>query len=176
MSIEASATFTVMEPETMSRMFTGELHPDRDFFIYSRHFNCPQSWRQMDALESTKVAYCTSSGMCAISSALLQLCPEGSHIVASSCFCGSTHSLLSHFLPRSCSIRNTFVDISNIDEVRDAIRVGDTKVLYMESVSIPTLTIVDVLTLNAVAHEKNVLLFIDNTRHEILDLTSCSND
>uniref|UniRef100_A0A7N0VJ35 Uncharacterized protein n=1 Tax=Kalanchoe fedtschenkoi TaxID=63787 RepID=A0A7N0VJ35_KALFE len=39
MSIEASATFTVMEPETMQRMFAGELGPDRDFFIYSRHFN-----------------------------------------------------------------------------------------------------------------------------------------
>ncbi|XP_039145577.1 agamous-like MADS-box protein AGL5 [Dioscorea cayenensis subsp. rotundata] len=43
MSIEASVTFTAMEPKTMSRMFTGELSPDRDFFIYSRHFNHPQS-------------------------------------------------------------------------------------------------------------------------------------
>ncbi|KAL9227779.1 hypothetical protein vseg_003430 [Gypsophila vaccaria] len=39
MSIEASATFTVMEPETMGRLFSGELGPDRDFYIYSRHFN-----------------------------------------------------------------------------------------------------------------------------------------
>ncbi|MQL05525.1 hypothetical protein EI015_25980, partial [Escherichia coli] len=39
MSIEASATFTVMEPETMRKMFSGELGADRDFFIYSRHFN-----------------------------------------------------------------------------------------------------------------------------------------
>jgi methionine-gamma-lyase len=39
MSIEASTTFTVMEPETMRRMFSGELGPERDFFIYSRHFN-----------------------------------------------------------------------------------------------------------------------------------------
>lgn len=53
MSIEASATFTVMKPETMRRMFAGELGPDRDFFIYSRHFNPTvlNLSRQMAALE-----------------------------------------------------------------------------------------------------------------------------
>lgn len=40
MSIEASATFTVMEPDTMRRLFAGELGPERgDLYIYSRHFN-----------------------------------------------------------------------------------------------------------------------------------------
>lgn len=65
MSIEASATFTVMEPETLSRMFTGELGPDRDFFIYSRHFNPTvlNLGRQMAALEGTEAAYCTASGI-----------------------------------------------------------------------------------------------------------------
>nr|GEV08333.1 methionine gamma-lyase-like [Tanacetum cinerariifolium] len=69
MSIEASATFTVMEPETLSRMFAGELGPDRDFFIYSRHFNPTvlNLGRQMAALEGTEAAYCTASGMSAIS-------------------------------------------------------------------------------------------------------------
>ncbi|PIA48802.1 hypothetical protein AQUCO_01300022v1 [Aquilegia coerulea] len=63
MSIEASATFTVMEPETMRRMFSGELGADRDFFIYSRHFNPTvlNLSRQMAALEGTEAAYCTSS-------------------------------------------------------------------------------------------------------------------
>lgn len=65
MSIEASATFTVMEPETMRRMFAGELGPDRDFFIYSRHFNPTvlSLGRQMAALEGTEAAYCTASGI-----------------------------------------------------------------------------------------------------------------
>lgn len=40
MSIEASATFTVMEPDTMGRLFAGELGLERgDLYIYSRHFN-----------------------------------------------------------------------------------------------------------------------------------------
>lgn len=65
MSIEASATFTVMEPETMRRMFAGELGPDNDFFVYSRHFNPTvlNLSRQMAALEATEAAYCTSSGI-----------------------------------------------------------------------------------------------------------------
>ena len=69
MSIEASATFIVMEPETMKRMFSGELGPERDFYIYSRHFNPTvlNLGRQMAALEGTEAAYCTSSGMSAIS-------------------------------------------------------------------------------------------------------------
>lgn len=64
MSIEASATFTVMEPDTMRRMFAGELGPDNDFFVYSRHFNPTvlNLSRQMAALEGTQAAYCTSSG------------------------------------------------------------------------------------------------------------------
>lgn len=85
MSIEASATFTVMEPETMRRMFSGELGPDRDFFIYSRHFNPTvlNLGRLMAALEGTEAAYCTASGMSAISSVLLQLCSSGGHVVTS---------------------------------------------------------------------------------------------
>ncbi|KAK8682292.1 hypothetical protein V6N13_054684 [Hibiscus sabdariffa] len=72
MSIEASATFTVMEPKTMRRMFAGELNPDHDFFIYSRHFNPTvlNIGRLMAALEGTEAAYCTASGMSAISSML----------------------------------------------------------------------------------------------------------
>ncbi|KAI6702673.1 hypothetical protein NL676_011809 [Syzygium grande] len=64
MSIEASTTFTVMEPETMLRMFARELGPDRDFFIYSRHFNQTvlNLGRQMVALEGTEAAYCIASG------------------------------------------------------------------------------------------------------------------
>ncbi|KAG6396885.1 hypothetical protein SASPL_143043 [Salvia splendens] len=113
MSIEASATFTVMEPETMRRMFTGELGPDRDFFFYSRHFNPTvlNLGRLMASLEGTEAAYCTASGMSAVSSVLLQLCSAGGHVVASRTLYGGTHTLLTHFLPRTCNITTSFVDI-----------------------------------------------------------------
>ncbi|KAL0409207.1 UNVERIFIED_CONTAM: Methionine gamma-lyase [Sesamum radiatum] len=165
MSIEASATFTVMEPETMRRMFSGELGPDRDFFIYSRHFNPTvlNLGRLMAALEGTEAAYCTASGMAAISSVLLQLCSSGGHVVASRTLYGGTHALLTHFLPRACNITTTFVDIRDHEMVRREIVGGRTKVLYFESVSNPTLTVANVPELCRIAHEKGVTVVVDNT-------------
>ncbi|CAA7403700.1 unnamed protein product [Spirodela intermedia] len=165
MSIEASATFTVMEPDTMRRMFSGELGPDRDFFIYSRHFNPTvlNLGRQMAALEGTEAAYCTASGMSAISSVLLQVCGTGGHIVASRRLYGGTYALMSHFLSRACGIQTTFVEIGDLAAVSAAIREGETKVLYLESVANPTLAVADVPSLCAVAHEKGVMVVVDNT-------------
>ncbi|KAL4283838.1 hypothetical protein GQ457_16G025840 [Hibiscus cannabinus] len=165
MSIEPSATFTVMEPETMRRMFTGELGPDRDFFIYSRHFNPTvlNLSRQLAALEGTEAAYCTASGMAAISSVLLQLCSSGGHVVASATLYGGTHALLTHFLPRTCNITTTFVDIIDHEAVKNAIVQGRTKVLFFESMSNPTLTVADIPELSKLAHEKGITVVVDNT-------------
>lgn len=165
MSIEASATFTVMEPETMPRMFSGELGPDRDFFIYSRHFNPTvlNLSRHLAAMESTEAAYCTASGMSAISSVILQLCSSGGHIVASQELYGGTHALLSQFLPRACNITTSFVDITDLKKVDEAIVEGKTSLLYFESVSNPTLTVANTPELARIAHEKKVKVVVDNT-------------
>ncbi|GAV88902.1 Cys_Met_Meta_PP domain-containing protein [Cephalotus follicularis] len=165
MSIEASATFTVMEPETMRRMFSGELGPDRDFFIYSRHFNPTvlNLSRLMAALEGTEAAYCTSSGMSAISSVLLQLCSSGGHMVASRSLYGGTHALLTHFLPRACNINTTFVDIGDLELVKNAIVQGKTKVLYFEAMSNPSLIVANIPELSRIAHDKGVTVVVDNT-------------
>lgn len=165
MSIEASATFTVMEPDTMRRMFSGELGPDRDFFIYSRHFNPTvlNLSRQMAALEGTEAAYCTASGMSAISSVLLQLCSSGDHVVASRALYGGTHALLTHFLPRACNITTSFVDLGDLDMVKAGIIEGRTKVLYFEAISNPTLAVANIPELCRIAHDKGVMVVVDNT-------------
>lgn len=165
MSIEASATFTVMEPETMRRMFAGELGPDRDFFVYSRHFNPTvlNLSRQMAALEGTEAAYCTASGMSAISCVLLQLCSSGGHVVASRSLYGGTHTLLTHFLPRACNITTTFVDVQDLEMVNKAMVQGKTNVLYFESISNPTLTVANIPELSRLAHGKGVKVVVDNT-------------
>ncbi|PKI64358.1 hypothetical protein CRG98_015218 [Punica granatum] len=164
MSIEASTTFTVMEPEIMRRIFTGELCPDRDF-IYSRHFNPTvlNLGRQMAALEGTEAAYCTASGMAAISSVLMEMCSSGGHVVAPQTLYGGTHSLLTHFLPTVCNITTSFVDIMDHAAVGDAIVEGKTKVLYLESMSNPTMTVADVPKLSRIAHDKGVMVVVDNT-------------
>ncbi|KAL3636969.1 hypothetical protein CASFOL_019268 [Castilleja foliolosa] len=165
MSIEASATFTVMEPETLQRMFAGELGPDRDFYIYSRHFNPTvlNLSRLMAALEGTEAAYCTASGMSAIVSVLLQICSSGDHLVAAQTVYGGTHALLTHFLPRTCNITTSFVDIRDYEMVERAIVEGKTKVLYFETISNPTLTVANVPELCRIAHDKGVMVVVDNT-------------
>ncbi|XP_019149666.1 PREDICTED: methionine gamma-lyase [Ipomoea nil] len=165
MSIEASATFTVMEPESLRRMFSGELGPDNDYFIYSRHFNPTvlNVSRLMAAMEGTEAAYCTASGMSAISSVMFQLLSSGDHVVAARTLYGGTHALLTHFLPRVCNITTTFVDIRDLAAVKDAIVEGKTKVLYFESVANPTLTVANIPELSRIAHDKGAMVVVDNT-------------
>ncbi|CAL0323074.1 unnamed protein product [Lupinus luteus] len=165
MSIEASATFTVMEPETLRRMFAGELGHDQDFFIYSRHFNPTvlNLSRQLAALEGTEAAYCTSSGMSAISAVLLQLVSNGGHVVAANSLYGGTHALLTHFLPRVSNITTTFVDIMDLEQVKDAIIEGKTSVLYFETMSNPNLKVANIPELSRLGHEKGVTVVVDNT-------------
>ncbi|KAJ7299003.1 hypothetical protein O6H91_Y324700 [Diphasiastrum complanatum] len=142
---------------------------DRDFYIYSRHFNPTvlNLGRQIAAMEGTEAAYCTASGMSAIASVLLQLCSSGDHIVASSCLYGGTHALLSHFFLRACSISTTFVDIDDLQSVQSAIT-GSTKVLYFEAMSNPTLTVADIPALVQIGHENGLTVVVDNTFSPLL--------
>ncbi|EFJ33643.1 hypothetical protein SELMODRAFT_82714 [Selaginella moellendorffii] len=165
MSIEASSTFTVMEAETMGKMFKGELGPDRDFYIYSRHFNPTvlNLGRQIAAMEGTQAAYCTASGMSAVASVILQLCDAGDHVVASNRLYGGTYALLRHFLPRTCGIATTFVDVTDTAAVERAVASRGTKILYVESIANPVLTVADIPALAAIAHARSAALVVDNT-------------
>ena len=66
MSVEASTTFTVIDPTTMPEIFQGHLGPDvGGCYLYGRHFN-PTVYvlgRQIAAYEGAQAGYCTASGM-----------------------------------------------------------------------------------------------------------------
>ncbi len=164
MSIEASSTFTVINPETMPALFQGRAGPDKGCYLYGRHFN-PTVFnlgRQMAALAGTEAAYCTASGMGAISSVIMCLCDEGDEIVASNAIYGGSFALLNDFLPVKAGIRTTFVDITDSDAVWAAIT-DKTKLIYTETLSNPTLRLADIPRLAAVARSKDVALVVDNT-------------
>lgn len=164
MSIEASTTFTVIDPETMPDLFEGRQGPDKGCYLYGRHFN-PTVFnlgRQMAALESTEAAYCTASGMAAISGTVLCLCNAGDEIVASNAMYGGTFALLQDFLPAKTGIRTRFVDITDLDAVADAIN-EKTKLLITESVSNPTLRLANIPQLADIARQRGVSLVVDNT-------------
>lgn len=165
MSVEASTTFTVMDPETMPEIFQGHLGPEQGgCYLYGRHFN-PTVYilgRQVAALEGAQNGYATASGLSAIAAALLQSCNTGDHIVAERSVYGGTFALLHEFLPLKSGIQTTFVDSSDLELVRAAVR-PNTKVIYCESLSNPTLRIADIPGLAAIAEASGAKLIVDNT-------------
>ena len=169
MSIEASTTFTVIDPETMPDLFQGRKGPDKGCYLYGRHFNptVHNLGRQMAALEGTEGGYCTASGMAAIAGAVLSLCDAGDHIVASGAMYGGTYALLHDFLPLKTGITSTFVDITDVDAVAAAMT-AKTKLVLTESVSNPTLRVADIPRLAGLAHDRGTLLVVDNTFSPLL--------
>jgi methionine-gamma-lyase len=164
-SIETSSTYTVMDPRTMPEIFKGRLGPDNaGCYLYGRHFN-PTVYalsRELAALEGTASAYCAASGMGAISAVVLALCDSGDHVVSSHTVYGGTWALLNDFMPRKAAVTTSFVDTCNPDAVRAAIT-ERTRLLYVESISNPTLRVADIPTLAAIAHEAGIPLVVDNT-------------
>ena len=165
MSVEASTTFTVMEPGTVPEIFAGAKSPDQGgCYLYGRHFN-PTVYnlgRQMAAMEGVQAAYCAASGMGAISAALLALCQTGDHMVSSNAIYGGTYALMHDFLPSKNGITTTMVDAGDEAAVRAAIR-PNTQVIFAESFANPTLRIANVPMLARIAREVGATLVIDNT-------------
>lgn len=165
MSVEASTTFTVMDPKTMPELFQGHLGPDvGGCYLYGRHFN-PTVYvlgRQIAAIEGAQAGYCTASGLSAIAAAILQLGDSGDHVVASRAVYGGTFALLSEYLPRKANIRTTFVDTQDLAAVETALGRG-ARVLYCETMSNPTLRIADLPRLAEAAHGAGATLVVDNT-------------
>lgn len=164
MSVESSSTFTVMKPDTLPALFEGHVTPQEGCYLYGRSFN-PTVYhlsRQIAAIEGTEAAYCTASGMAAISAALLHLCQSGDHIVASHTVYGGTYALTHDFLPAKANIHTSFVDVSDLAAV-DAAITDTTKVIYAESIANPTLRVADISGLSAIARRHGIALVIDNT-------------
>lgn len=165
MSVEASTTFTVLKSGTMPEIFHGEKGPDQGgCYLYGRHFN-PTVYnlgKQLAALEGTEAAYCTASGMAAISATVMQLCDAGDHIVSSNAVYGGTYALLHDLLPPKTGISTSLVDITDLKAVEAAIT-DRTRVIYTESVANPTLRLADIPALSNIARRHGIKLVVDNT-------------
>lgn len=165
MCIEASSTFTALTTGSMDAMFAGKRGPDTGgCYLYGRHENptVHELERQLAAIESTEAAACTASGLSAIAGALLQLTAAGDHIVSARTIYGGTFALLSHFLPAHTGITTTFVDPRDLAAV-EASFTDRTRVLYVEGISNPTLSVANLPALADIAHRYGAKLVVDNT-------------
>jgi len=116
---------------------------------------------QMMAIEGADACLATASGMAAVSVALFGLLKQGDHIVCDWTTYSSTHEMLDHRLT-DYGITTTFVDTADLASVAAAIR-PSTKVLYFETIANPSMKVVDVPSLVALAHERNLIVVCDNT-------------
>ncbi len=111
-------------------------------------------------LESGAKGFAFSSGMAAISSALMLL-SAGDHIIAAEDVYGGTYRALTTIFNRM-NIETTFVDMTDLDAVKRALK-PNTKAVYMETPSNPTLKITDIGAVCAWAKENGLLSMADNT-------------
>lgn len=111
-------------------------------------------------LEGGVRGFAFASGMAAISTAFL-LFEKGDHVLVTEDVYGGTFRVVTQILPKF-GIDYTFVDMTNLDEVRASIR-ENTKILYIETPSNPTMKVSDIRGLVAIAKEHDCLTFLDNT-------------
>jgi len=138
------------------------LKAGEDEFIYARYGN-PTTRMFEDriaALEGTEDAFATASGMAAVSGALMSLVRAGDHVVSSRALFGSCLFVLEEVLQKF-GVRVTFVDGADLNQWRQAVTPG-TKAVFFESMSNPTLELVDIRAVSGIAHNAGAIVICDN--------------
>lgn len=117
--------------------------------------------KKIAALEGAEDALGVSSGMAAISIALLAFLKQGDHVVVTKDVYGGTHKFLTNFAVRY-GIETEFVDCTDVDAIEAAIQ-PNTKAIYIETPSNPGLCLIDIEAVSKVSQAHNLPLLIDNT-------------
>ncbi|ALF20181.1 methionine gamma-lyase [Fusobacterium vincentii] len=160
MPIYQTSTFIFDSAEQGGRRFALE----EAGYIYTRLGNPTTTVleNKIAVLEEGEAGVAMSSGMGAISSTLWTVLKAGDHIVTDKTLYGCTFALMNHGLTRF-GVEVTFVDTSNLDEVKNAMK-KNTRVVYLETPANPNLKIVDLEALSKIAHTNpNTLVIVDNT-------------
>ena len=133
-----------------------------DEFIYARYGNPTVAMFEdrIAALEGAEDAFATASGMAAVNGALMSLLKAGDHVVSSRALFGSCLYILEEILTRF-GVEVTFVDGTDLGQWRAAVR-PDTKVVFFESLSNPTLQVIDVAGVAEIAHAVGATVVCDN--------------
>lgn len=133
-----------------------------DEFIYARYGNPTTRMfeERIAALEGTEDAFATASGMAAVNGALTSMLRAGDHVVSSRALFGSCLYILEEVLTRY-GVKVTFVDGADLDQWRAAVT-PQTKAVFFESMSNPTLELVDIRSVSEIAHKVGAVVIVDN--------------
>ena len=153
-----TSSFTFDSAEHMRGAFTEEILSN----IYSRFSNpnVKEFEDKMALLEGTEAAYATATGMAAVFASFMAFLKSGDHVLSARAIFGSTHSLLTKYLPK-WGIEHSYFDGDNPKEIAKLIR-KNTKMLFVETPSNPGLEIFDLSVLGNIAKKHKLIFQVDN--------------
>jgi cystathionine gamma-lyase len=156
-------TGAVMPPIYATSTFAQESPGVHKGLDYGRSHN-PTRWaleRCVADIESGAAAFAFASGLAAIS-AVLELLPAGSHIVAGDDMYGGTYRLFERVRRHSAGLDFTYVDLTDPLALAGALR-PDTKMVWVETPTNPMLKLADLHAIATLCHERGILTVCDNT-------------
>jgi O-succinylhomoserine sulfhydrylase len=150
--------FVYPSAEAAEARFKGE----EPGFIYSRYANPTTDMfeKRMCALEGAEDARATASGMAAVAAAIICQVKAGDHVLAARAMFGSCRYIIETLLPRY-GVEFTLIDGSKIENWQNAVR-PNTKVMFLESPTNPTLEVIDIAAVANVANSVGAKLIVDN--------------
>lgn len=137
---------------------------DPNINIYTRNGGTNQKdlQKKLIDLENGEDCVVLASGVAALSGLFFAMLQSGDHVIFSKITYIATYRLFNELFNKKFNVETSIVDVSNLDEVRAAIR-PNTKLIHVETPGNPTLQICDIRALAKIAHENNAWLSVDNT-------------
>lgn len=135
-----------------------------DVPLYTRNTGANQVALQhkLAALEGGEDAVALATGVAALHGVFFTTLRSGDHAIVSDVTYEATWRLFEELLPQKYGIEGTFVDCSDPEAVRAALR-PNTKLIITETIGNPTTKIADVVALAKIAHDHGALLCVDST-------------
>ena len=157
-ALHLTSSYLFDNAEQMRAMFSDEI----DGNIYSRYSNPTVSEliNKICLLEGAEAGWATATGMAAVFTSFGGLLKQGDHIVACRSVFGSSHTIITKILPK-WGIEHTYVDINKTEFWEDAIQ-PNTKIIFVETPTNPSIDILDLEWLGRLAKKYNILLVVDN--------------
>ncbi len=158
--LQPAVVYTTPDVDALEDQYEGRAQG----YTYARegHPNADVLAGKIDALEAAPTTgLMTSSGMSAITAAVLGVLQTGDHVIAGDQLYGKSLRLLNQDLPR-LGLSASLVDVADASNVAAALR-SETRMVLVEIVSNPTLRIADIDGIAALCRDRGILLLIDNT-------------
>jgi len=154
-----TSSFTYDSAEDMAAAFSDD---SLDVNIYSRFSNpsVDEFIEKIASLEGAEDGIATATGMAAIYSTFMTFLNQGDHIISASAVFGSTHTILTKYLPK-WGIESSYFDMNKPESIEALIK-PNTKMLYVETPSNPGLDIIDIEAVSKICKQHKILLVVDN--------------